>query len=74
MNRYDKIMNISYAPSGNFGKLSRASRAAQFAPFAALSGYEEMVNNSEKGFFVVESEYIRLDDPVMLWELWQNPV
>ena len=35
-------------PKSRFPKMSRQARAAQFAPFAALSGYEEEVEEASR--------------------------
>ena len=46
MKDYQDIINTKYPFPSNHLKMSRHNRAAQFAPFAALTGYEEMVNLS----------------------------
>ena len=44
---YDDIINLDRPLSGRYPKMSLHDRAAQFAPFAALTGYEEAI--SEEG-------------------------
>ena len=44
---YDDIINLSRPSSGRYPKMSLHDRAAQFAPFAALTGYEDAI--SEEG-------------------------
>ena len=44
---YDDIINLSRSSSGRYPKMSLHDRAAQFAPFAALTGYEDAI--SEEG-------------------------
>lgn len=40
--KYDDIINLN-RPESKYPKMSKEMRAAQFAPFAALTGYEEAV-------------------------------
>ena len=57
MSKYDDIINLN-RPISKHPKLSIASRAAQFAPFAALTGYDEQVKESAR----ITSDKIILDD------------
>ena len=41
--KYDDIINLPHHVSTSHRRMSLLERAAQFAPFAALSGYEEAV-------------------------------
>ena len=43
MNKYEDIINMPHHISKKHPRLSMEQRAAQFAPFAALTGYEEQV-------------------------------
>ena len=43
MNRYDDIINIPYKKSTKRPHMSNYDRAAQFAPFAALVGYNDEI-------------------------------
>ena len=43
MNRYDDIINLPHHISPTRQRMSMHDRAAQFAPFAALVGYDEAV-------------------------------
>lgn len=43
MSRYDDIINMPHHQSTKHAHMSIHDRAAQFAPFAALKGYEEAV-------------------------------
>lgn len=43
MGKYDKIINMPHHTSSNRIRMSLLDRAAQFAPFAALTGYEESI-------------------------------
>ncbi|MBP5159967.1 MAG: hypothetical protein ILP10_06665 [Lachnospiraceae bacterium] len=43
MGKYDDIINLPHHVSSVHKKMSLHDRAAQFAPFAALTGYEEKI-------------------------------
>ena len=43
MSRYDDIINLPHHVSTNHPRMSMYDRAAQFAPFAALVGYDDAV-------------------------------
>ena len=58
MGKYDDIINLPHPTSKNHPQMSVNNRAAQFAPFAALTGYAEAINNSK----------ISNDDKVLLSE------
>ena len=42
-NKYDDIINLSHHVSNKHPQMTLEARAAQFAPFAALVGFEERV-------------------------------
>ena len=46
--KYDDIIDLPHHVSGNRPRMSSADRAAQFSPFAALTGYEAAVKESER--------------------------
>lgn len=47
---YDDIINLpNYFPPDRV-RMPRASRAAQFAPFAALTGYDKAIENATDVF------------------------
>lgn len=46
--RYDDILLLPHPKSKNRPHMSLQDRAAQFAPFAALSGYEEAIEETAK--------------------------
>lgn len=54
MNNYDDIINLPHHISKKHKQMSIESRAAQFAPFAALTGYsdaiEETIKNNEENW------------------------
>ena len=43
MSRYDDIINLPHHASSTRPRMSMHDRAAQFAPFAALVGYDDAV-------------------------------
>ncbi len=46
MDNYDDIINLPHHVSSKHKRLSMEQRAAQFAPFAALTGYEDEVKKT----------------------------
>lgn len=46
--KYDDIINLSHHVSANRPHMSMIDRAAQFSPFAALTGYEDAVKETER--------------------------
>ena len=58
-NNYDDIISCDRPPlPAGHPPLSRSSRAAQFAPFAALSGYQDLINTAEADSTYRNSEII----------------
>ena len=45
---YDDIINLPHHVSKNHMQMSIHDRAAQFAPFSALTGYEEVINETNQ--------------------------
>jgi hypothetical protein len=48
MGEYDDIINLPHYEPKNHPRMSMWKRAAQFAPFAALKGYEEAIKEAER--------------------------
>lgn len=46
--KYDDIINLSHHTSNKHPAMSLEARAAQFAPFAALTGYDEAVKETAR--------------------------
>lgn len=46
MMSYDEIINLSHHVSRNHPQMSMRDRAAQFSPFAALTGYEDAIDET----------------------------
>lgn len=57
-NSFEDIINIDYEKikSKRHAQMSKISRAAQFAPFAALTGHEEAIEETGKAHKAVEIE------------------
>lgn len=47
-NKYDDIINLPHHISTKHPQMTLESRAAQFAPFAALTGYEDEVEETAR--------------------------
>ncbi len=48
MNGYDDIINHSHHVSKKYPRMTMMQRAAQFAPFAALTGYNDAIEEEMK--------------------------
>lgn len=48
MGKYDDIINLPHHISKTYPQMSMYSRAAQFAPFAALTGYEGQIKETAR--------------------------
>lgn len=48
MNEYNDIINLPHYVSKKHPQMSKEARSAQFAPFAALSGYEDAIKETAK--------------------------
>ena len=46
MDNYDDIINLPHHVSKRHPQMSMWNRAAQFAPFAALTGYEDAIRSA----------------------------
>ena len=46
--KYDTIKNLPHHVSSKRRQMTNAERAAQFAPFAALAGYESAIQETER--------------------------
>ena len=46
MDNYDDIINLLHHVSKRHPQMSMWNRAAQFAPFAALTGYEDAIKDT----------------------------
>ena len=48
MDKYDDIINLPHPVSKKHPQMSMMQRAAQFAPFAALTGYDAAINEAAR--------------------------
>lgn len=46
--RYDDIINLPHPTSKKHPRMSMINRAAQFSPFAALTGYDDAIQDAER--------------------------
>lgn len=56
--KYDDIMNLPHHVSKKHPQMSLEERAAQFAPFAALTGYNDAINETAR----LTNDRIELND------------
>lgn len=54
--KYDDMIHLPHHVSASHPQMTMAERAAQFAPFSALTGYKEMIQEIEMVKQIVESE------------------
>ncbi len=47
---YQDIIGLEHPSSKRHPRMSRLDRAAQFAPFAALKGYEEVIDRNREEY------------------------
>lgn len=62
MNNYDDIINLKPHKSNKYPHMPIDKRAAQFAPFAALTGYNDAINETKRQ----TQEKIELDEEYKL--------
>ena len=58
MRKYDDIINLPHHVSKKHSQMSQEARAAQFAPFAALTGYDDAVKETAR----LTDDRIELDE------------
>lgn len=59
MGKYDDIINLPNPTSKKHPRMSMIDRAAQFAPFAALTGYDDQIHETGR---ITGSELFLTDD------------
>ena len=60
-NRYDEIINLPHHVSKTRPQMPMSDRAAQFAPFAALTGYDSTIKETGR----LTDERIELDEEAL---------
>ena len=58
---YDDIINLPHHQSRRHAHMALCGRAAQCMPFAALSGYEDVLNRTVRG---IEEAFAKANTPV----------
>ena len=58
MDKYDDIINLPHYEPKSHPRMSKYKRSAQFAPFAALVGYDEQVKECSR----LTDERLEIDD------------
>ncbi len=58
---YSDIINTPYPFQGKLTKISSTDRAAQFAPFAALTGFDDVIDETGR---ITEGESVLSDEEV----------
>lgn len=48
IHKYDDIINMEHHVSQKYPQMDKMNRAAQFAPFAALTGYEDTLAETQR--------------------------
>lgn len=48
MDQYEDILHLPHPVSQTHPRMPREKRAAQFSPFAALTGYEEVIRKAQQ--------------------------
>jgi len=75
MGKYDDIINYNYVPKN---KMSLQARSAQFAPFAALSGYDDNIKKAsillDKKIIIDEGLKNKLDDIINSINIKDKPL
>ena len=63
MDNYEDIINLPRPVSRTHAPMKASERAAQFAPFAALSGFAEVIASAERRY-VASFERESVESPV----------
>lgn len=76
MSNYDDILHLPHPTSKTHRRMSRQDRAAQFSPFAALAGYEAVVEETrrltDQRRELTEEEKAMLDARLRMVLEWQG--
>ena len=59
---YDDIINLPHFESKKHPRMSLEARSAQFAPFAALTGYDEFIRETSR----LTNERIEIDESLKI--------
>ena len=53
---YDDIISLPHPEPQRHPRMSRADRAAQFAPFAALTGFGQVIDGTARDYYAPPEE------------------
>ena len=67
--KYDDIINLPHHTSPRHPRMSMRDRAAQFAPFSALTGYEDVVDETAR---LTDGKIILTEDAKALLDFKQR--
>ena len=62
MEEYEDIINMPHHTSKRHPRMSMEARAAQFAPFAALTGYEHAIKEAQREKEEMQRQLEEADD------------
>ena len=60
--QYRDIIDMPHHVSRKYPQMDTYKRAAQFAPFAALTGFEDTINETEKAWIKQVEEEVKHED------------
>ena len=60
--KYEDIINLPYRKSTRHPQMSMSERAAQFSPFAALTGFGNVIERAGGNFHAADIEYDDMDE------------
>ncbi len=61
--KYEEIINHKHYEPKNHPRMSKEARASQFSPFAALTGYDKVLNYTVKASELKSKRIISTTDP-----------
>lgn len=61
---YEDMYEMEHPISRKHPRMSRSDRAAQFSPFAALTGYEDMIEDAGRENALAEDSVIFTQDDI----------
>ena len=65
--RYDDLLELPHPQSRRHPRMDALARAAQFSPFAALTGFDDMIDETNASEFD-DSEYYFADEELTIDE------
>ena len=65
MTPYDDIISLPHPTSKRHPRMSLSERAAQFAPFAALRGFDEEIDRTRLDYSAEFAKFVESDEETM---------